>query len=128
MKVPMETDMDRAIALVEAVHWSMDWDVWGRRRLRYWSSLEEHVRAAATSTATVTRFLSELCLLMKVPSIARIPAAAETTALAVDGAGPGVLRVLREEAPYVVVMVRQHSEARKAAKDKQDKDFEEAGL
>lgn len=107
---------DLATDIVRAIHYSIDWEKWGSKRLRYWSSLQANIEMAATTCNSFKVFLDQVAQHMQIDSLANDIRSARLIAKVgreVEN-NPGLeqelLRVLREEAQYPVVIVRVERE------------------
>ncbi len=95
-----------AVHLVGLIHLSMDWDVWGRRRLKYWEILQNNI-AVAAYTDKLSRWLSNICNSMQIPKAGRNDEERRMIhAIITSGYDRQILRHLREEPHYVCVEVQ----------------------
>lgn len=102
--------------MVQAVHYSIDWQKWGSKRLRYWSALQSNVEMSATTSEGFRPFLDRIATAMSIDSLA----ADGRSARLLKGVGDAIqgdpdlerelMRVLAEEAQYPVVVVRVRRE------------------
>lgn len=59
-------DTQRAATdMVLILHRSMDWDIWGKKRLKYWDTYQEAV-AACAYTNSLAAWLNSVCLQMSI--------------------------------------------------------------
>lgn len=105
------------VDLVRAVHGSMDWDIWSKKRLTYWSIFGDNI-AAAAYTSSLAKWLSNICNTMSVRSVGRT----DNERLAVEqlinsGNDKAVLRSLREETSIVILILRNEIDTTKNRKD-----------
>lgn len=109
---------ERAAKIVLLVHQSMDWNVWGPKRLKYWQILTNAVRAAAY-TNSLSRFVNSLCSRMQIRALGPNKAARAEADSLINGLDRAqeraLLRLMREEATTVVLQVRVWLEAKRAA-------------
>lgn len=101
-------------------------------RRTIWQQFEEHVRAAALSTATLKRLSSLLCAVFAAQVLRRDVAAFQH--LCTSGQDGAVLRLLRRETAFCVALVRAETERRKAewearsrAEEEEDGDLDPGG-
>lgn len=114
-----QTAEDRAQALVDAVHASMDWDVWGgARRVRYWDALTENVRAATYRGRTVADWWQGLVTLMGCAPPANAGRRADVADLIqASGDDRTVMRILRTRANVLVLRLRVQQDAKRVARE-----------
>lgn len=107
---------DRAARIVLAVHQSMNWDVWGTKRLKYWSILTDNVRSAAY-TNSLPRFINSLCSKMQIASLGRNRGQRSELDGLLSALPPEderrLLRLFREEATTLVLQTRVWIEERR---------------
>lgn len=107
---------DLATDIVRAIHYSIDWEKWGSKRLRYWSSLQANIEMAATTCNSFKIFLDQVAKHMQIDSFANDLRSARLIARVGKELEDNpdleqeLLRVLREEAQYPVVVVRVERE------------------
>lgn len=107
-----------AVQLVTIIHLSMDWDIWGKKRLKYWEILQDNI-AAAAYTDKLSRWLSNICHQMQVPKAGRNEADRQILyGILNSGHDKKILAHLREETHYIIVEVQV---LRQEAKDKEPK-------
>jgi len=108
---------ETAARLIQAIHLSMDWSVWGEKRLKYWGILTDNVRSAAY-TNSLSRFVNSLCSKMQVPVLGTNKAQRSQIETLLNSLSPAeerqLLRLFRDEATTLVLQVRVWSEERKA--------------
>ena len=116
---------ERAARIVLLVHQSMDWNVWGSKRLKYWQILTDNVRAAAY-TNSLSRFANSLCSRMQVRALGPNKAARAEAEALLNGLERAqeraLLRLMREEATTIVLQVRVWLEEKRAAARLEDDD------
>lgn len=116
MEEPVSLE-DRAARIVLAVHQSMDWQIWGSKRLKYWQILTDQVRSAAY-TNSLAKFVNTLCSKMEIRALGKNKwARAEVERLLNDldrSQERQLLRLFREEATTTVLQVRVWIEERRA--------------
>ena len=103
----------QGVDLLAIMHRSMDWDVWGSKRLKYWDVFQENV-AAAAYTNSLAKWLDRFCNRMSVTTPGRNDA--DRTALnAILNGGQDklMLKCLREETQLVVLAVRVAQQEKK---------------
>lgn len=109
-------DRQAAATLVLILHRSMDWDLWGKKRLKYWDIYENAVTSAARTTNSLTRWLNSVCSRMSITAPGRNDAdRQQLNALLNAGRDAAVLKVMRNEPQIVILLVRTHQEDKKAA-------------
>lgn len=91
--------------LVLLVHRSVNWDVWGPRRLTYWDALTARVKAATYAGATLNMWWQDVSSRMDVYAMSR-PDRHLLASLLADSQQRAVLRTLRNEADVLVLRVR----------------------
>lgn len=109
----MTEPLDAALTLALAAHDGANWDVWGKRRDRYWDAFESNLRAAAMTSSLdqfVGRFGRKMGCTFGRNAAARL-AVAEVLASGQDAAA---LRVLRERSNAVTLRVRVVVDSRRA--------------
>lgn len=106
-----------AANLVMLVHLSMNWDVWGKKRLKYWEIFQENV-AVAAYTDKLSRWLSNICNQMQIPKVGRNDEERRMIyELITSGKDREVLKHLRDETHYVIVEVQVNRQEVKEARD-----------
>ena len=119
-----EDDMihEMAAQLVTIIHLSMDWDIWGSKRLNYWEILQDNI-AAAAYTDKLSRWISNICNHMQIPKAGRNEADRKILyGILNSGHDRKILAHLREEAHYVIVeaqVLRQESKEQKYKETKE---------
>lgn len=109
----MDDPLTAAVTLALAAHDGANWDVWGRRRDRYWDAFESNLRAAAM-TVSLDQFCGRFARKMGC-TFGRNAAAREAVALVLDsGNDAAILRTLRERANGVTLRVRVVVDQRRA--------------
>jgi len=112
-----QTPQQAAADLVLILHRSMDWDTWGKKRLKYWEIYENVVTSAAKTTNSLTRWLNSVCSRMGIVAPGRNEAdRTRLQAIISSGRDRELLKVLREEPQLVILLVRAHQEDKKAAR------------
>lgn len=109
----MNEAVERATRLIAIIHRSIDWGAWGSKRLTYWGTLENAIKAAAY-TVDLGRFLAALCQKMGIAAPGRNKE--DRTAISEIlnvGKDREILTVLREQTALIVVQVRVEAEERK---------------
>lgn len=102
-----------AVTLALAAHDGANWDIWGKRRDRYWEAFEANLRAAAMTTS-LDAFCGRYARKMGC-TFGRNPEARAAVAAVLDRDDPAaVLRVMRERANGVTLRVRVVVDTRRA--------------
>lgn len=110
----MNEELKQMVAdLLLIVHLSMDWSVWGSKRLKYWDVFQENV-AAAAYTDNLAKWLNQLCQRMSVLTPGRNEKArARLEEILNSGNDRALLKLLREETQLLVLMVRVAQQEKK---------------
>lgn len=115
-----ETLKQQAADLLAIVHLSMNWDVWGTKRLKYWDVFQENV-AASAYTDNLAKWLNTLCNRMSVLT----PGRNEKDRVRLEeilngGHDRAQLKLLREETQLLVLMVRVNQQVKKELRVAED--------
>lgn len=106
-----------AVHLVMLIHLSMNWDIWGSKRLKYWEILQDNI-ATAAYTDKLSRWLSNICNRMQIPKAGRNDQERQMIFdIISSGKDKGILRHLREETHYVIVEVQVNRQEVKEARE-----------
>lgn len=102
------TDPQRMAAdLTFILHRSINWDTWGRRRLKYWDIMETTMASAARQTNSLSRWLNFVCSRMSIDAPGRNMADREVLQeIVTSGQDAAILRVFREEPQLVILLAR----------------------
>ncbi len=108
---------ERAATIIYTIHKSMNWDVWGKKRLKYWGVLTDNIRSAAY-TNKLSKFVNALCSKMQVPQLGRNEAQRKEVEAALNGLSmqdeKALLKLFREEATTLVLECRVFIEEHRA--------------
>lgn len=106
----------QAADLLAIIHLSMNWDVWGSKRLKYWDVFQENV-AASAYTDNLARWLNTLCNRMSVLTPGRNEKDRDRLEQILNsGNDRALLKLLREETQLLVLMVRVNQQVKKDAR------------
>lgn len=95
-----------AAALLGSIWRAMDAEFKASYRRTVWKIFEDRARVAANQNATLARFASQLCRALQ-SSLGRNEAdRAAAQAVLASGQDRAILRILRDETPYVVMLLR----------------------
>ena len=107
------TPRHMATELVWIIHRSIDWDAWRSKALTYWNILQGAV-AASAYTADLPKWLNSVSSRMGIHSLGRTPEDRQTVEEIMNSAQDRqILKALRDETAYCIVMVRARNEALK---------------
>lgn len=109
----MSDPLDGALTLALAAHDGANWDVWGKRRDRYWDAFEANLRAAAMTTS-LDQFVGRFARKMSCSFGRNAEARQAVSAVLMSGDDVQVLRVLRERSNAVTLRVRTVVDSRRA--------------
>lgn len=102
-----EAIYDQCTALLLAVWRAIDSDFKERYKLKIWRIYEDRICAAAGQNGTLVRFASQLARSLNAP-LGRNEATRENVQTILEsGADAAMLRALREETPYLILLVRR---------------------
>lgn len=108
---------ERAARILLAIHQSMNWSIWGSKRLKYWMIYTDNVRSAAYTNSLV-KFVNNLCSRMDIAVLGRNRAHRAQIEELLNGISPDdekrLLRLFREEATTLVLQVRVWIEEKRA--------------
>lgn len=106
----------QAADLLAIIHLSMNWDVWGSKRLKYWDVFQENV-AASACTDNLARWLNTLCNRISVLTPGRNEKDRDRLEQILNGGNDrALLKLLREETQLLVLMVRVNQQVKKDAR------------
>jgi hypothetical protein len=103
-----------ALQLVAPLWRGLDPDYKGKYRRTIWGQFENQIRSAAYTT-TLSLWYSRICA--RLPIDLREADGAAVQAIVLGGEDRTLLRLLRDEAPTLVTMLRVENEARRAAQE-----------
>lgn len=113
----MNEDQQAGVNLLMILHRSMDWDVWGSKRLKYWDVFQENV-AAAAYTNSLAKWLDRFCQRMSVTTPGRNDGDRDAlNAILNSGHDKALLKVLRDETQLLVLSVRVAQQEKKEARE-----------
>ena len=113
----MNQAQEQAADLVMILHRSINWDIWGKLRRRYWTALEENLTGAAYTTS-LPKFLNSICSKMSIDTPGRNAKDRQRLDEILNaGQDRAVLRVFREEVQLPVLTVRVLQADKKAARE-----------
>jgi len=108
---------ERAARILLAIHQSMNWSIWGSKRLKYWTVYTDNVRSAAYTNSLV-KFVNNLCSRMDVAVLGKNKAhRAQIEELLNNITAEEekqLLRLFREQATTLVLQVRVWIEEKRA--------------
>jgi hypothetical protein len=104
-----------ALRLVLLVHLGVDWDVWGPRRVRYWTALAERVRGATYRSRTLQDWW-EQCASRLASTPRTADERAELAQLLRGGNDSEVLAVLYRNARTLVLYCQVLADHRRAGR------------
>lgn len=111
----MDPIYQTALRLVAPLWRGLDPDYKGKYRRTIWGQFENQIRSAAYTT-TLSLWYSRIC--SRLPIDVREIDTVDVQAVLMGGADRGLLRLLRDEAPTVVTMLRVEVEAAREAREK----------
>lgn len=115
MEIENTTLQTQAARLLTILHLSMNWDVWGSKRLKYWDVFQANVSASAY-TDNLGKWLQRMCERMSIDTPGRNEAQRkELSQILGGGKDRALLNLLREETQLLVLMVRVAQQGKRAA-------------
>lgn len=102
----MQSNYDLAVALLYAIWHSIDNDFKSAYKMSIWQIFEDRVRVAAGQNGTLVKFASQLARTVNAPIGRNADDRSNAQGVIESGQDRELLRLYREETPYIVMLLR----------------------
>ena len=92
----------------------MNWNIWGKYRRTIWQTFTNTVRSVARTTGTLELWLSRFTVAMQITNLGtNVDDRLELKRILTQGNQALILRQFREEAPFLVLLLRRFRDIRR---------------